>query len=396
MRPSSARNLEAARQLSLSLLYWLQTEAPRPDGGVGYPGLRLRGDVVGGTPDGLAPAPYVRESRRLRAEFTVARAAHRPSAPAGRPGAVRRLGGDRLLPDRSPPSGQRRRLPRPRLLALPDPARRHDPGARREPAARGEEPRRHAHHQRRLPRAPGRMERGRGRRTPGGVLPRARSSRREPSGIGQSCSRSFRRCCGARASSSPGHRSHPCEVLMETEGRRLRIGISGSYGGMNLGDEAILEGILGQLRATVPADVTVFSRNPEDTLARHKVERAISTRSLTRREMVPEIEQLDLFILGGGGILYDRDAEEYLREVCHRARAERARHALRDQRGTADDAGLQTGRARGAQRVAAASHHRARPAGVSAPRGRGRHRRDPPHRGPRVPPRAGRAVRWKR
>ena len=66
-----AGNLEAARQLSLSLLYWLQTEAPRQDGGVGYPGLRLRGDVVGSTPDGLAPAPYVRESRRLRAEFTV-------------------------------------------------------------------------------------------------------------------------------------------------------------------------------------------------------------------------------------------------------------------------------------------------------------------------------------
>lgn len=66
-----ARNLEAARQLSLSLLYWLQTEAPRPEGGVGYPGLRLRGDVMGGTPDGLAQAPYVRSSRRIRAEFTV-------------------------------------------------------------------------------------------------------------------------------------------------------------------------------------------------------------------------------------------------------------------------------------------------------------------------------------
>jgi hypothetical protein len=66
-----ARNLDAARQLSLSLLYWMQTEAPRPEGGIGYPGLRLRGDVVGGTADGLAPAPYVRESRRLRAEFTV-------------------------------------------------------------------------------------------------------------------------------------------------------------------------------------------------------------------------------------------------------------------------------------------------------------------------------------
>src|SRR5574342_85397 len=73
---------------------------------------------------------------------------------------------------------------------------------------------------------------------------------------------------------------------------RLQIGISGSYGGMNLGDEAILEGILGQLRATISADVTVFSRNPNDILARHEVERAICPRSLTRREMIPEIQKL--------------------------------------------------------------------------------------------------------
>jgi len=60
----------AAKQLSLSLLYWLQTEAPRPDGGNGYPGLRLREDIVG-TRDGLAKRPYVRESRRIRARYTV-------------------------------------------------------------------------------------------------------------------------------------------------------------------------------------------------------------------------------------------------------------------------------------------------------------------------------------
>jgi polysaccharide pyruvyl transferase WcaK-like protein len=84
---------------------------------------------------------------------------------------------------------------------------------------------------------------------------------------------------------------------------------------MNLGDEAILEGILGELRSTIAAEITVFSRNPSDTLARHQVEHAISTRALTRRQMVPEIRKLDLLILGGGGILYDRDAEEYLREV---------------------------------------------------------------------------------
>ncbi len=48
----------------------MQTEAPRPDGGTGWKGLRLRPDVVG-TPDGLAKHPYIRESRRIRAEFTV-------------------------------------------------------------------------------------------------------------------------------------------------------------------------------------------------------------------------------------------------------------------------------------------------------------------------------------
>ncbi|SMF88822.1 Pyruvate/2-oxoglutarate dehydrogenase complex, dihydrolipoamide dehydrogenase (E3) component, and related enzymes [Paenibacillus uliginis N3/975] len=64
------RHLYGAKQLSLSLLYWLQTEAPRPDGKQGYPGLRLRPDVVG-TEDGLAMYPYIRESRRIQAEFTV-------------------------------------------------------------------------------------------------------------------------------------------------------------------------------------------------------------------------------------------------------------------------------------------------------------------------------------
>ena len=65
-----AQRLHDAKQLSLSMLYWLQTEAPRPDGGVGLRGLRLRPDVMG-TTDGLAQAPYIRESRRIRALTTV-------------------------------------------------------------------------------------------------------------------------------------------------------------------------------------------------------------------------------------------------------------------------------------------------------------------------------------
>ena len=64
------RHLEAARQVSLSLVYWMQTEAPRPDGGQGWKGLHLRPDASG-TADGLAKYPYIRESRRIRAEFIV-------------------------------------------------------------------------------------------------------------------------------------------------------------------------------------------------------------------------------------------------------------------------------------------------------------------------------------
>jgi hypothetical protein len=58
-----ARNLRRAKQLSLSLLYWMQTDQ-------GWKGLRLRPDLVG-TEDGLAQYPYIRESRRIEAEFTV-------------------------------------------------------------------------------------------------------------------------------------------------------------------------------------------------------------------------------------------------------------------------------------------------------------------------------------
>jgi hypothetical protein len=68
--PDRDAHLRAAKAQSRSFVYWLQTEAPRPDGGTGWPGLRLRGDVTG-TGDGFAQAPYIRESRRIRAMRTV-------------------------------------------------------------------------------------------------------------------------------------------------------------------------------------------------------------------------------------------------------------------------------------------------------------------------------------
>jgi polysaccharide pyruvyl transferase CsaB len=102
---------------------------------------------------------------------------------------------------------------------------------------------------------------------------------------------------------------------MNPANESFRIGISGSYGGLNLGDEAILQSIITQLRRDLPVEITVFSRDPEDTKRRHGVERAVAVRRLSRAEVQQEIERLDLFILGGGGILYDADARTYLREV---------------------------------------------------------------------------------
>jgi hypothetical protein len=97
--------------------------------------------------------------------------------------------------------------------------------------------------------------------------------------------------------------------------RMPKVGISGSYGGFNLGDEAILQVIISELRRSFPVEVTVFSRDPEDTKRRHAIERAVQPRELSRRETQEIIADLDLFILGGGGILYDADADMYLREV---------------------------------------------------------------------------------
>ena len=60
----------AAKLFTLGFVYWLQTEAPRADGGKGYRWFRLSGEHLG-TDDGLSKMPYVRESRRIVSQFTV-------------------------------------------------------------------------------------------------------------------------------------------------------------------------------------------------------------------------------------------------------------------------------------------------------------------------------------
>lgn len=63
-------HIEASKELGLSLLYWMQTEVPRANGKKGWPGIRLRKDIMG-TDDGFAKYPYVREARRIKTKFTI-------------------------------------------------------------------------------------------------------------------------------------------------------------------------------------------------------------------------------------------------------------------------------------------------------------------------------------
>lgn len=94
------------------------------------------------------------------------------------------------------------------------------------------------------------------------------------------------------------------------------IGISGSYGGLNTGDEAILTSAIDQLRRTVEGvEIVVFSRDAVHTAANHPADRVVNPRIAMKGEITPEIARLDLLLLGGGGILYDTEAETYLREA---------------------------------------------------------------------------------
>ncbi|MCX4705983.1 polysaccharide pyruvyl transferase family protein [Streptomyces sp. NBC_01373] len=96
-----------------------------------------------------------------------------------------------------------------------------------------------------------------------------------------------------------------------------RIGVLGSYGGFNIGDESILACVLGCLRTHRPdARLVVFSRDAEHTRLHHRgVDEVVNWEGVAQSQVLDALSGLDLLVMGGGGILYDGEARRYLRVV---------------------------------------------------------------------------------
>lgn len=81
----------------------------------------------------------------------------------------------------------------------------------------------------------------------------------------------------------------------------MRVLLSGYYGFGNLGDEALLEVIVGQLRARFPGcEIDVLSASPDRTRSEFAVE---ATARWNMNEVRDAIRRADVVLSGGGGLL---------------------------------------------------------------------------------------------
>lgn len=100
----------------------------------------------------------------------------------------------------------------------------------------------------------------------------------------------------AVASSRPVGASPPAPTGLDRMGLRPtdRVLVVGAYGVRNVGDEAILGGLLAQLEPR--ARVCVVSRSPTETSALHRV------RAVSPAVALPTLLQTDALVIGGGGL----------------------------------------------------------------------------------------------
>src|ERR1017187_6175651 len=84
---------------------------------------------------------------------------------------------------------------------------------------------------------------------------------------------------------------------------KLKAVVAGYYGSGNAGDEAILECMLGELRAQMPGlDPVVVSADPVRTAAAYHV---ASVSKTDKPVIIAAVRDCDLILLGGGGLLQD-------------------------------------------------------------------------------------------
>lgn len=87
---------------------------------------------------------------------------------------------------------------------------------------------------------------------------------------------------------------------------RKGVTILGYYGANNTGDEAILQGMLEALQDQNITDITVLSRNPEQTIKQHNIKSIYTGRRFKGLiNIYRQLRTSQLFILGGGGLLQD-------------------------------------------------------------------------------------------
>lgn len=112
-------------------------------------------------------------------------------------------------------------------------------------------------------------------------------------------------------------------MSQKKQNKRFNVIVCGNYGATNLGDEAILDGILkivnlahANAKTGKEIYITVLSANPESTALSHKIDSEFlfpaGFRSLIRgvfrgtiKRTIDAIRAADLFILGGGGLFTD-------------------------------------------------------------------------------------------
>ncbi|UUU29683.1 polysaccharide pyruvyl transferase family protein [Streptomyces sp. CA-210063] len=96
--------------------------------------------------------------------------------------------------------------------------------------------------------------------------------------------------------------------------RSVTVGVLGSYGGRNVGDEAILTAMLDRIRSGRPdVHILLLSRDPEYSRRVHPDVEVVGWEGVCREQISEHLRRLSVLVLGGGGILYDTEARRYLR-----------------------------------------------------------------------------------